>query len=278
MMIAELIFTFAFGAVVGSFLNVCIWRLPTDRSLFWPGSHCPRCLRFIRWYDNIPLVSYLLLRGRCRHCGARISPRYPLVEGATALAFVGLYFADIVVTGDRPPSYALLGVHCYLVASLLAASLIDLDHQIIPDEITFGGVVVGLAASALVPALHDNVRALVGIGWLDRLIWSTVGALAGSGMTAGMALLGKWIFRRDAMGMGDVKLMAMLGTFLGWQGALLVFFIAPFFGLAIGGFLALKRRTRVIPYGPFLSMAAATVVVLRVEGILEALQRLTRLR
>ena len=256
-------FIFAVGAAVGSFVNVCVWRLPTDRSLFWPASHCPKCLRFIRWYDNLPLISYLVLRGRCRRCGARISVRYPLVELGVALSFAALYWWDIVVTGGRFPNYWLLVVHCYVTASLIAGSLIDLEHQILPDEITGAGLVAGLFASALLPALHVRQGPLLGVRWLDGLAWGGAGALVGAGLTAGMAIVGKWIFRREAMGLGDVKLMAMLGAFFGWDGAVLIFFLAPFFGLLIGGALALKRRTRTIPYGPFLSMAAVAVMLFR---------------
>jgi len=272
----ELAFTFAAGAVVGSFLNVCIWRLPTDRSLIWPGSHCPKCLRFIRWYENIPLISYLVLRGRCRRCRARISIRYPIVELITALSFVGLYWLEIVAANGSDDKYWVLAVHCYVVAALIASSLIDLEHQILPDEITWMGLLVGLTASALLPELHDAIhRRLVGLAWVDGLAWSAFGALVGSGLTGGMAVLGRWVFRRDAMGLGDVKLMAMLGAFFGWDGALLVFFIAPFFGLVIGGFIALKRRTRAIPYGPFLSMAAVVVLLFKAQ-ILRYLQGLGR--
>jgi leader peptidase (prepilin peptidase)/N-methyltransferase len=268
-------FVFALGAAVGSFLNVCIWRLPTDRSLMWPGSHCPRCLRPIRWYDNIPLVSYLVLRGRCRFCRAPIAARYPLVEGVTALAFLALYLWEIVIEPQTAPGanafyrtpygpdYWLLAAHLYVLASLIAGSIIDLEHQILPDEITKTGLVVGLAASAFVPALHAHEGRMLGIEWLDGLGWGVIGAAVGSGLTYGMAVLGKRLFRKDAMGFGDVKLMAMLGAFFGWDGAVLIFFIGPFFGLAIGIFLALKRGTRVIPYGPFLAMAAVCVMLFR---------------
>jgi len=269
----EIAFVFALGAAIGSFLNVCVWRLATDRSLFWPGSHCPKCLRPIRWFDNIPILSYLILRARCRTCGSSISIRYPLVEFFTALAFVGLYWLDIVVRGGRDPDYALLVVHCYITASLIAGSLIDLDYKILPDEITKIGIVAGLAASALMPRLHGvgEVR-LVGIGWLDGLGFAVIGALVGAGMTYGMGRLGTWLFKRDAMGFGDVKLMAMFGAFFGWDGAVLIFFMGPFFGLVIGGALAIKRKSREIPYGPFLSMAAIIVMLFK-EDILTLLGR-----
>lgn len=292
--VIEIAFLFATGAVIGSFLNVCIWRLPTDRSIVWPGSHCPKCLRFIRWYDNIPLVSYAVLGARCRFCREPISVRYPLIEGLTALSFVALYWWDILRplphawAYPMPEDYWRLGIHCFIFASLLCGSLIDLEHQILPDEITKGGTAVGLAASALFPWLHMSpiaVRspthpvlwgpALTGAPWLDGLAWGIFGALVGAGITWAMGVLGKRLFRKDAMGLGDVKLMAMLGAFFGWDGALLIFFIGPFFGLAIGILLAIRRRTHAIPYGPFLSMAAVLVMLAKPQ-ILEFLARLGR--
>ena len=224
------------GLCIGSFLNVCIHRLPRGGSVLRPRSRCPGCEYELRWYDNIPVVSYLLLAGRCRQCRARINLRYPIVELITAAVFVAHY----VVFG---PS-ALLVVRLLFAAALIVLFAIDLEHQILPDAITLPGVVVGLAASlAFPPGVWDAV----------------LGALLGGGV---LFAIGEAYYRysgQEGMGGGDVKMLAMVGAFLGWKLVLLTLVLSSLAGSLAGLILIVSRRGNLkhaLPYGTFLAMAA----------------------
>jgi leader peptidase (prepilin peptidase)/N-methyltransferase len=250
---------FSFGACIGSFLNVCIYRLPADESVVRPASRCPHCGTPIAWYDNVPILSWAFLAARCRSCSTGISGRYPLVEAATgglailALAYFGATAAAVVAFA--------------FTAALLLITFVDLDHRFIPDEVSLPGIVVGLAVSAL-PG---------GIGLVDSLL----GVLLGGGILWAVA----WTYERstgvEGMGYGDVKLLAMIGAFLGWQAVPVVLVIASIAG-SIAGFVVMAlrgghqggrvvrslgrralipyfrraaRRTA-IPFGPFLALGA----------------------
>ncbi len=230
--------SFLLGAIVGSFLNVCVYRLPEGQSIVSPGSRCPSCLRAIRWYQNIPILSYLLLRGRCAECGARISWRYPFVEALTGLTFL-LVFVTFELSWVTP-------VYWVFGSVLIAITFIDLDHQIIPDLISLPGIVVGfLAASFLVPW----------ISWLDSLL----GIMLGGGSLYLVAVVYEFLTKKEGMGGGDVKLLAMIGAFLGWQSVLPIIFLSSLFGSLVGVPLMLIRRSDTklaIPFGPFLALGA----------------------
>lgn len=232
---------FIIGAMAGSFLNVCIYRLPREQSIVQPRSHCPKCQHPIAWYDNIPLLSYLMVGGKCRHCRGAIHGRYPVVEalsGALSVAVVHQF-------GVGPKSL----VYLVFLWALLVASFIDLEHQIIPDEISFGGLVAGLVLSGLIPQLHGTDQALVA---LKR---SVIGAAVGGGLLYVTGTIGTLVFRKEAMGGGDVKLLAMAGSVLGWKLVTFTFFVAPVLALIPGVVVLLLKRSHVIPYGPFLSLA-----------------------
>ena len=239
---AVLIGAFLVGLAVGSFLNVCIWRLPRDEQVVRGRSHCPTCKRVIPWFDNIPIVSFVRLKGRCRFCRAPISWRYPAVELLTGLALVA------VVSRWGVSGVSL--VYAVVISSLIVVSFIDAQHQIIPDLITLPGVMLAVLASLLVPSLHGTAHRGLSVAR------SVLGVAAGGGSIYLMGILGEFLFKREAMGGGDVKLMAMLGAVLGWQQVLLAFFIAPVLGSLVGIPLRLLRRQELIPYGPFLSVAA----------------------
>jgi leader peptidase (prepilin peptidase)/N-methyltransferase len=233
-----ILFVFALGACIGSFLNVVVWRLPRGESLVRPGSRCPKCGDAIPFWANVPVLSWLALRGRCRACKAPISARYPLVEALTGALFAALF----VMHG---PS-ARLVVEWILAAALVAVTFIDLDHHIIPNEITLPGVALGLAISFVAPGL--------GVPWQD--------ALLGVGIVAGMLWLVSWAYERFAgrvgLGMGDVKLVAMLASFLGLEAALGIVVLGSLVGLAYGIAMIVSlgtgRATR-IPFGPALALA-----------------------
>ena len=235
------LFAFLFGTVFGSFLNVVIYRLPREESIVRPGSHCTFCRAPILWYDNIPILSFVILGARCRQCRVRISFRYPIVELLTGFLFLWIW------RHSTSTLQALVGA--FLVSSLLVVSAVDLEHQIIPDEVSLGGLAVGILVSPIVPSLHGEVL------WWKSLVESVTGALAGGTLIYGTGVVGSMIFRKEAMGGGDVKLMAMLGAFLGWQKVVLVYLLAPILALPMGLFLKFSRRIDVIPYGPFLSVA-----------------------
>lgn len=240
------IFVFFLGAIVGSFLNVCIHRLPKKQSIVAPGSHCPNCVKPIKWHDNIPVISYLALKGRCRFCGTVISPRYPAVELLTAILTLALF----TVFGPGPRMY------CYAVMfyGLIISTFVDFEIQEIPDEISIGGTVAGLVAALAYPELVGATTRAGGV------VGSIAGAAAGAGLIYLMGFFGEMVFKKEAMGGGDVKLMAMIGAFLGWKIVTLVFFMAPVFGAAVGIILKLKDGREIMPYGPYLSLAAVVAV------------------
>lgn len=236
------IFVFIFGSIVGSFLNVCIYRLPKSRSVVFPGSHCPNCTAAIRWYDNIPILSYLFLGGRARCCKAKISFRYFIVEILTASVFFMLFSAF----GLAPKFFA----YAIMVSGLIVATFVDFEIQEIPDEVSVGLLFVGLGFAIAFPsALNETTR-------LGSFLSSFLGILAGGGMIYAMGILGEFAFKREAMGGGDVKLLAMIGAFVGWKLAVLTFFLAPVFGSVVGIVLKIRYGKETIPYGPYLSLAA----------------------
>jgi leader peptidase (prepilin peptidase)/N-methyltransferase len=242
-------FFFAMGLCVGSFMNVCIYRLPAGKSLVWPGSHCTSCNTPIAWYDNIPVASYLILGGRCRKCGARFSVRYMLVELVTGLLWFGYWFAyfrtDLRAGADNIGVYL---AHIALVSALVVSGIIDYERKEIYTSVTNFALAVGLAASLVWPEVQR-----VGVydlllpdwtGWdrIDAVVLGLVGAAVGAGIINITRFLGTLAFRREAMGIGDVYLMAAIGGCLGWEAALLVFLTAPFLGLPYGIWQTLRAK------------------------------------
>lgn len=232
---------FVIGACVGSFLNVCIYRLPRNQSVVTPRSRCPHCSKPIAWYDNVPLLSYVLLRTACRHCHKTIHWRYPVVETLSGVA------AAIVLNQFGFNARGL--IYLVFVWALIVVSFIDLEFQIIPDEISLGGLAVGVLCSLLIPRLHGTTHVWVA---LQR---SLIGAVVGGGVLYVTGALGTLVFRKEAMGGGDVKLLAMAGSLLGWKLVVLTFFLAPVLAIGPGVAVLLAKRSHLIPYGPFLSMA-----------------------
>jgi len=246
---------FAFGAVIGSFLNVCVHRMPLDQSIVTPPSHCPHCNQRIQWADNIPLVSYLLLRGKCRHCGARISPRYFLIELLTAVLFLLMWLK--LTQWDHPSlqgaEFLKAPIYWMVIAGLIVATFIDFEHYIIPNEITFGGLIVGLVLSAAYPPLMgaDSIKISV--------MRSLLGAVVGGVTLLTVAIVGELIFRKEAMGMGDVKLMAAIGAFFGWESTLFTILVSSLVGGVVGLILVIGTRKgwqSRIPYGPYIAFGA----------------------
>ncbi|MBI2833123.1 MAG: prepilin peptidase [Acidobacteria bacterium] len=228
----------ALGLIVGSFLNVCIYRIPSGGSIAWPASHCPACKDPIRWFDNIPIVSFIVLGGRCRHCGARISFRYPAVELITAALFAIEFWA----VGWQP----LLLPRLLFVSALVVLFVIDLQHHILPNVITLPGIAVGFALSLFFPP-----------GWVSALI----GIVVGGGVLFLVAEAYYRVRKEEGLGMGDVKMLAMIGAFLGWQLALLTLVLSSFAGSLFGVGLMIAGRGGLkyaLPYGTFLALAAIT--------------------
>jgi len=228
-----------FGAVVGSFLNVCIVRLPAEQSVVSPRSRCPKCDRPIEWRDNIPIVSWLLLGGKCRGCREPISMLYPLVELAVTLLWAGM--AWHYGLSLEALSGALFGT------LLLGIAMTDAMKYIIPNEFTWGGLIIGLVLAAA--------------GGLDVFIQAAIGAAVGFGLLWLVGVVGTWAFKEEAMGGGDVKMMAMVGSFLGWQGVLLTIFLGALAGTAIFLPLTLMGRKKQVPFGVFLAFGAAITYV-----------------
>lgn len=235
------IIAFIFGSVVGSFLNVCIWRMPREESVVFPPSHCPNCDYRIRWYDNIPLLSYLALRGKCRGCGTHISLQYPLVELLNGLLTLALFLRF----GPTLPFMVLF----LFSSALVVVTFIDIEHQIIPDEISLSGIVTGFVASFFIQ----------GHSWLNSLL----GILLGGGSLLLVAYVYQWLTKKDGMGGGDIKLLAMMGAFLGWKSIPFIIFTSSLFGSIVGVTIMLlqkKDSKLAIPFGPYLAFGALLYV------------------
>ncbi|WP_025209712.1 prepilin peptidase [Hippea sp. KM1] len=230
---------FLFGLIIGSFLNVCIYRMPLGKSIVWPASFCPNCKHRIRWFDNIPIVSYILLKGRCRYCGERISLIYPTVEllsGVLSLLLVDRFGLSV--------DTVFLAV---LVYGLIVASFVDFKHMIIPDTISLGLIPIGL--------VYGYIK--------GEFLFSLYGAIAGFVILYAVAFLGRIAFKKEAMGGGDIKLLSAIGSFVGVKGVLFSLFSASFFGSVVGlGLIALKRRSYAdkLPFGPYLSLGAIVFI------------------
>jgi len=229
------------GALIGSFLNVCIlrWGAEPKESIVRPRSHCPRCGKGLSWYENVPVLSWLLLRGRCRGCGQPISIMYPLIELATAALW------GYVVWRHGLTLEALRGAVFGTI--LLGIAMTDARKYIIPDEFTWGGLVIGLLFS------------LAG-GW-PALAAAALGAVVGFGILWLVGTVGTWVFKEDAMGGGDIKMMAMVGAFLGWQGVLLTIFLGAFAGTLLFVPRMLIGQKKLVPFGIFLAIGAAICYV-----------------
>jgi leader peptidase (prepilin peptidase)/N-methyltransferase len=231
----------ALGLVVGSFLNVCIHRLPRQESLAWPASRCPQCATPLRWYDNVPVLSYIALGGRCRSCRAPIPVMYPLVELVTAVVCVAAYF----LFGPSP----LLGARLLFACAMIVLFVIDLQHRILPNVITVPGIVVGFILSLFLPP-----------GWVASLI----GIVAGGGMLLLMAEMYYRLRKEEGLGMGDVKMLAMIGAFLGWKLMLVTLVLSSFLGSFIGiAMIVLKKGDMkyALPFGTFLAIGAIVASV-----------------
>jgi leader peptidase (prepilin peptidase)/N-methyltransferase len=243
---------FCYGLIAGSFLNVCIHRLPKKQSVVSPRSHCPQCNKLIAWYDNIPLLSFIMLRGKCRHCGASISYIYPLVEFTTAFFFLIMYLKWGL-------TFQLL-IDLIFICLLLLLLFIDLLHYLLPNSITLPGIVLGFGLSFI------NQR----ISWLESLI----GLLIGGGILLVISLFYSYVKKKEGMGMGDVKMLAMLGAFLGWKLCLLTLILASIIGTILGIIVILKSKEglmKQLPFGSFLALAAL-ITLFWGQGIISSYQ------
>ncbi len=264
---------------------MCIYRLPREEGIVRPRSRCPHCQHRIAWYDNIPLLSFALLRGACRHCQASIRWRYPIVELLTAgMTLVVLHRFGVTAVGL---------IYLAFVCGLIVATFVDLEFRIIPDEISLGGLVLGLVLSGLVPALHETDSRLLALGRSGIGLLVGGGLLYGTGLGGDVMLLGlrrlgvaarrnrywraklsRYRGMRESMGGGDIKLMAMAGSVLGWQPVALTFVLAPFLAIIPGMVSLIVKRSSYIPYGPFLSLGFVIALffgheIIRASGIEE---------
>ena len=230
-----------FGLIVGSFLNVCIYRLPRKQSVVWPASRCTSCGRGLAWFENVPVVSWLVLRGRCRGCGAPISPMYPIIEATTG----ALFGAVMYWYGPTP-----LGLVRMLFGSaMIVLFVIDLQHRILPNVITVPGTVLGLILSLFLP---------------PGIVSALIGVLVGGGLLFGIGEAYYRVRGVEGMGMGDVKMLAMIGAFLGWQLVLVTIIVASFGGAVLGALMLATRRGTMqaaLPFGTFLAVGAAFAAV-----------------
>ena len=318
-----LTYVFVVGTVVGSFLNVCIYRIPLKerfwdslKSIVYPPSRCPGCFHRIPAQFNVPLVGWLFLRGRCFHCSTKISWRYPAIEFGNGMLWAlvywmeipdgfgvsltdsltqGIYGPDAVAGSAWLSPMAILHwrflYHMVLIEALVVASFIDLDSWQIPDGCTLPAMAVGIVGGGIVgrvwlaPVWHQSPRITNDLRWalpdwleasflnqpvpdwvtglphLHGLAVSLAGLVVGGGVTWLLRILGHWALQREALGFGDVVLMALIGSFLGWQASIVVFFVAPMMALLVVGATWLFRRNRELPFGPYLSMAALYVIL-----------------
>lgn len=253
------ILVFIFGSAVGSFLNVCIYRMPLEKSIVKPRSFCPHCSKTILWYDNIPVLSYIILKARCRFCRGRIHFRYLIVELLTAIMFLICYIRYGFFSFN-------LFFYIIFICGLIVATFVDIQHRIIPDEISVGGVVLGLILSTF-----RGIKLNPFVFNLRPTFDSFLGIIIGGGILYLTGFVFDVIYFKilkrppiqgetESMGGGDIKLLAMIGAFLGWQHAILTFFLAPFLGAVVGIINLLVKKDHTIPYGPFLSLAALTSI------------------
>ncbi|MBM4147508.1 MAG: prepilin peptidase [Lentisphaerae bacterium] len=251
--------SFVWGTCMGSFLNVCIYRIPLDLSVVSPRSFCPSCRRQIPAYLNVPILSWLMLRGRCRFCGTRISPRYVGVELLVGILFLLVWLKYDLCSSPRmfglaPMSdWRLVPVLWLAVSGLVLGTFVDFEHFIIPDRVTLGGIVAGLSLSALVPSLHGETEVM------RALLWSSLGAALGWGLLWATATVGEWLFKKEAMGFGDVKLMGAIGAFLGSRAVFFTILASSLIGSLVGLTLVMTGRRQMqsrIPFGPYLSLGA----------------------
>jgi len=263
------LFAFSFGACVASFLNVCIWRLPRGESVVRPASHCPNCNAAIRWYQNIPILSWLALRGRCANCRQPISPRYMIVEIMGGVLFflpylqwagcggptIGVGFPHVNEMLGLVPiaSPALVPVSWLVISGLILGSFIDLAHFYLPDRVTIGGMILGVPISFLVPEIQGETDGLTALYW-------SLGGMAGSFLFLwGLGWFFSKLFRKEALGFGDVKLLGAVGAFFGPVAAVFTLIVSSLVGSVAGGVLMLRGRTKLgrftaVPYGPFLAI------------------------
>jgi leader peptidase (prepilin peptidase)/N-methyltransferase len=233
----EIVLIFVLGLIVGSFSNVCIYRIPGNESIVYPASHCPKCHTTIKPIDNIPLLSYILLKGRCRNCKSKISIQYPVVEFLTGFIYLIIY----LIYGLSIQTL----IYIILSSALIIIAFIDLNEQIVPDVISLPGMVIGFIISFFVPYI--------------LFVNSALGILAGGGIILIIGLAGSVIFKKEAMGGGDVKLAAMIGAFLGWRYIMVSLFLGFFLGALAGIILILskiKSREDVVPFGPFIILGS----------------------
>ncbi|MDP7131419.1 MAG: prepilin peptidase [Planctomycetota bacterium] len=300
----EYFFAFCFGAVLGSFLNVCIYRMPRELSLCRPPSRCSFCAQPVLWYDNIPIFSYLRLGGQCRYCRTFFSARYLGIEvlmgGLSVLCYHALVASHplypeslldvdlVILFWYRYPYFVTAYfIGCVFLAALVIATFIDFDFQIIPDSITLGGLVVAILISLAFPYFHNNLRfrgskdPLLDVilnaqvekiayasylSWgphIEALIKSLFGAVVGAATVWAVGVLGKVIFKKDAMGFGDVKFNAMIGAFLGWEVGLGTLLLGSVIGAIAGIAIILRTKQTRMPFGPYLSLAAALLFLYR---------------
>ncbi len=244
------IFVFTLGLVIGSFLNVCIYRIPIEKSIIYPPSSCPNCNMRIKWYDNIPIISYMVLRGKCRYCKQPISPIYPLIELLSGLLSLSIFF-------QYGYSFQTIAFLIFTYA-LIVGSVIDIKHYIIPDRISLGLITIGIMFSYFLPIGIKN---------------SVIGALFGFAILYIIALFGKLAFKKDAMGGGDIKLLSGIGAFLGIKGVFFTLLLSSFLGSLIGLLLIAAHKKDMasrLPFGPYLS-AAAICYIFFGEWLLKAL-------
>jgi len=248
-------YVFMIGACIGSFFNVCIYRMPNDESVISPSSRCPACKKSIPFYRNIPILSYLILKGKAHCCGVKISVRYFWVELITAYWAVFLF--AFFYHSEKPLALGI--VYSLVMLSFIVVTFIDFDHLIIPDEISVGGTVLGLIASVVFPSLHRVA------GRVESVTASGLGILAGAGVLFLISFLGEKYYKKEVMGLGDVKLMGMIGAVGGWKISLLTIFLGSCFGACIGLLLIIFGRTEMkskIPFGPYLALGAVFSLLL----------------
>ncbi len=255
-------FSFALGACIASFLNVCIWRLPRNESVVSPPSHCPNCNASIKWYQNIPIISWLCLRGKCANCKKPISVRYTIVELLGGILFLGAYlqwalpffFREAPLLGMMPiMDFWMVPVYWLVFSGLILGSFIDLEHYYLPDRVTIGGMILGVPLSYLVPELQGQMEPL------RALISSGIGLLFGFLFLWGVGAIFSKLFKKEALGFGDVKLIGAVGAFFGPVPVLFTIIISSLFGSIIGGALILRGKAKIggftaVPYGPFLAL------------------------